>query len=136
METSDRRSYTKEERDAVLGDVPALGVAGAAQKHGVPKTTAVRWAAAAGVRREAAAPASARKPKATRKPKAKAAREAKGAPADESVREEPVAASEPAAAEPPVRRTLKSRVARVYTPSQKALILEDATKLGVVSRAG
>jgi transposase InsO family protein len=136
METSDRRSYTKEERDAVLGDVPALGVAGAAQKHGVPKTTAVRWAAAAGVRREAAAaPASERKPKATRKPKAKTAREAKGAPAGESVREEPVAASEPAAAEPRVRRTLKSRVAKVYTPSQKAVILEDAAKDGITAAA-
>lgn len=45
MEASDRHSYTKEQRDAVLAEVPALGVAGAARKHGVPKTTATRWAA-------------------------------------------------------------------------------------------
>lgn len=46
---------------------------------------------------------------------------------------------EPAVTEPPVRRTLESRVAKVYTPSQKAAILEpvalglDLDDLGAVA---
>src|SRR5277367_678388 len=82
METSNRRRYTKKQRAAAVADVPALGVNEAAKKHGVPQTCVSRWAAAAGVRREAApALASARKPKAkanaTRRPKAKTARKPK-----------------------------------------------------------
>jgi transposase len=140
MEASDRHSYTKEQRDAVLAEVPALGVAEAARKHGVPKTTATRWAAAAGVKRESAsAPASARKPKAAREAtgEARPRRKAKDAQAAEaSKREEPVQAPPaPKAAEPPSRRTLKARTAKLYTPSQKALILEDAAKEGVTAAA-
>ena len=44
--------YTKEEREAVLADVSALGVNAAARKHGVAQTTLTRWAQGAGVRRE------------------------------------------------------------------------------------
>ena len=87
METSNRQSYTKEQRAAAVADVPALGVNEAAKKHGVPQTCVSRWVAAAGVRREwAPALASARKPKAktvhtpkakaTHRPKAKTARKA------------------------------------------------------------
>jgi transposase InsO family protein len=53
--------------------------------------------------------------------------------AEEPKPEELVAAkaSEPTPAEPPVRRTLKSRVAKLYTPSQKAEILEHAAEHGI-----
>ena len=131
METSNRRRYTKQQRAAAVADVPALGVNEAAKKHGVPQTCVSRWAAAAGVRREAApALASARKPKAktARKPKAgaRAGREPKELPADEPKREEPAAAATaPVTAEPASRRTLKTRVANLYTPSQRAVILEE-----------
>jgi transposase-like protein len=138
-----RQSYTKEQREAAVADVPALGVTEAAEKHGIPKSCVCQWAKAAGVRRETTpTPGSARRPKATRKPKAKTTHrpkadaqpkpKAKGA-TKAPKHEKPSAASEPAATEPPVRRTLKSRVAKVYTPSQKALILEDAAKEGVTA---
>jgi putative transposase len=144
METSNRRRYTKKQRAAAVADVPALGVNEAAKKHGVPQTCVSRWAATAGVRREAPpALASARKPqaKATRRPKAKTAREPKAGrepkkPADEVKREEPAAAATaPVTAEPAARRTLKTRVAKLYTPSQKAVILEDAAKDGITAAA-
>jgi len=122
-----------------VADVPKLGVNAAAEKHGVSQTCVSRWAAAAGVRREAPpAPPSARKPKATArsaKAKAQPAPPPKQQPAAAPKREEPVAASEPTSAEPPVRRTLKTRVARLYTPSQKAVVLEDAAKDGVTAAA-
>ena len=130
METSSRRSYTKEQRAAAVADVPALGVIEAAKKHGVSQTCVSRWAADAGVRRETAAarPSSARRPKETaRRARSKPKPEPKVAPAHESKREEPVATT----AEAPARRTLKSRVAKLYTPSQKAEILEYAATHGI-----
>ena len=53
------------------------------------------------------------------------------AAASESAREEPVPASKPEAAQPPVRRRLRRRVAKIYTPSQKAEILEHAAAHGI-----
>ncbi len=170
METSNRRSYTKEQRAAAVADVPGLGVNKAAKKHGVPQTCVSRWAAAAGVGRKPKAKATRRpKAKATRRPKAKTARrpkvktarrpkvktarrpkvktarmskagarpggEPKEVPADESKHKEPAAATVPVTAEPAVRRTLKTRVAKLYTPSQKAVILEDAAKDGITAAA-
>jgi transposase InsO family protein len=146
METSSRRSYTKEQREAAVADVLTLGVIEAAEKHGVPQSCVSRWAKDAGVQREAAPSASARRPKATaRRPKEPAEQEPQSAPADVK-REEPVATTAPVIAgpvattvppiaEPPARRTLKSRVAKLYTPSQKAVILEDAAKDGVTAAA-
>lgn len=62
METSKRRSYTKEQRDAAVADVPALGVMGAAKKHGIPQSCVSQWAKRAGVRRETTpAPSPARR---------------------------------------------------------------------------
>ena len=129
---AERRSYTKEQREAAIADVVTIGVMAAAKKLGAPQSCVSRWAKDAGVQREAKPSRfSALRPKAARKSKS----EAKGAQADESVREQPVAASEPAAAEPRGRRTLKSRVAKIYTPSQKATILEDAAKGGITAAA-
>lgn len=126
METSSRRRYTKEQRAAAVADVPALGVIEAAKKHGVVQSCVSRWAKDAGVRREVApAPVSARRRKAA----------APEQPADDAKREELMAAIAPPATEPPARRTLKSRVAKVYTPSQKAVILEDAAKEGITTAA-
>jgi transposase len=147
-----RRSYPKEERETVLADVPALGVNAAAKKHDVPQTTLTNWAKAAGVQRAVAPSASsaprakARKSKEGARPRRKskepsaeearrekpvvavqAERDPKAPPATETRREEPVAAT----TQPPGRRPLKKRVAMIYTPSQKAEILEHAAAQGV-----
>src|SRR5512132_2183037 len=132
---SERRSYTKEQREEALADVVTMGVAAAARKLGAPQSCVSRWAKDAGGRR-APPPArsSAGKPK-TRASGSKAEPEPKEQPAAAPNREEPAAASEPTPTKPPVRRTLESRVAKLYTPSQKALVLEDAAKDGVTAAA-
>jgi putative transposase len=152
-----RRSYTKEEREAVLADVPGLGINAAATKHGIPQTTLSNWAQVAGVRREVEpSPSSAPRAKTrarTSREGARPQRKRKGAE-EERPREGQVAAAERGAAEhaeqpkvaatveakreeptattqPPVRRPLKRRVAMIYTPSQKAEILEHAASHGI-----
>jgi transposase-like protein len=51
MVSSKRRSYTTEQREAVLADVRASGVIAASKKHQVPQSCVSRWATAAGVTR-------------------------------------------------------------------------------------
>jgi putative transposase len=150
---AERRSFTKEQREAAVADVRTLGVNGAAKKHGIPQSCVSRWAAEAGVRREGKpSPSSAPKAKTRvrkskegaqpkRKPKGPAAAEAKreepvvtgqaerdlkDLPAAEAKRKEPAATTTP----PPVRRPFKQRVAKIYTPSQRAEILEHAAAHG------
>ena len=41
------REYSADEREKALGDVVALGLAGAVQKHGIPKSTLGSWSRAA-----------------------------------------------------------------------------------------
>lgn len=106
-----RRSYTKAEREAVLLDVPKLGVCEAATKHGVPKGCVSRWASAAGVRRQLPATGEASRGRAARELLSGTVREAKA------------------------RRPLRSRVAKLYTPSQKAEALEHAATHGVTAAA-
>ena len=124
MESSKRRSYTTEQREAVLADVRTLGVIASSKKHQVPQSCVSRWASMAGVRR-----AVSEKPPtvATTVP---SERPSPSAPAQ--VVAAPSAASTPI---PTAKRTLRSRVARVYTPSQKAVVLEDAAKDGVTAAA-
>ena len=109
MKARKRRSYTKAERQSVLQDVAQLGVCAAAEKHGVPKACVSRWSSAAGVRRQRRA--------------ASRASAAEKAP-------EP-APGLPRPAEPVV--SPRSRVAKVYTPSQKAEVLEYAAAHGVTA---
>ena len=59
---SERRSYTKEQREEALADVVAMGVAAAAKKLGAPQSCVSRWAKDAGVRR-ATPPARSSAPK-------------------------------------------------------------------------
>ncbi len=138
-----RRSYTNEEREAVLVDVPALGISAAARKHGVPQTTLTKWAQVAGAKtmarksKERARPRRKRKGAAEEETRdgqvaagqagAEQAENTKvGAPPAEAKREEPAATMQP-----PVRRPLKRRVAMIYTPSQKAEVLEHAAAHGI-----
>jgi len=140
--TRTRRRYTAEERAAAVRDVPALGVRESARKHGVPESCVSYWAKAAGVARSGASAAS-REPGPARKTKS-AARSSKtkvAARSEEKATDNAVADTkgEHAVKEPepavPVRRTLKPRVAKVYAPSQKAVVLEDAAKDGVTAAA-
>jgi transposase InsO family protein len=108
----------------VLADVRASGVVAAATKHDVPQSCVSRWAKDAGVKREAGA-------------KADQATSVRVEPATPSVATPPVPVTSPAPAAPaaPARRTLRSRVAKVYSPSQRAVVLEDAAKDGVTAAA-
>ena len=118
MESSKRRSYAKTQREAVVGDVSKLGVVGAAKKHGVAKGCVSRWASDAGVKRQ---PAGMGKTQASRRASEK--KEVGAAPAVPAVA---VAGASPAK---------RSRVAKLYTPSQKAETLEYAAKDGVSAAA-
>jgi putative transposase len=152
MGESKRRSYSQAERDAAVADVPALGVMGAAKKHGAPQSCVSKWAKDVGVRREVAArpgqpvartrEAKVAAPEGKPKHAAPTPTEKRPAPvskseavpaASESSREEPVPsvpASKAETAQPQGRRQLRSRVAKIYTPSQKGEILEHAGKHG------
>ena len=120
MESSKRRSYTTEQREAVLADVGAIGVQGASKKHHVPQSCVSRWASAAGVKR-----VGGETPVAT----------AMTGPIEMPSPVVPVPADvAPSAMSTPVgKRTLRSRVAKIYSPSQKAMVLEDAAKDGVTA---
>ena len=120
MVSRKRRSYTTVQREAVLADVPTIGVSAAARKHDVPQTCVSQWAKAAGVTRVVA----------------KVADPAVAPPssASESVQRDD-SVSEAVTSRPAAERTVRSRVAKVYTPSQKAVVLEDAAKAGVTAAA-
>ena len=124
MASSKRRSYTPEEREAVLADVRTSGVSTASKKHKVPKSCVSRWAVAAGATRAVGAQPSA---------VAKASRE--GAPSPKAPAGADDKASTAPTPIPTAKPTTGSRVAKVYTPSQKAVVLEDAAKEGVTAAA-
>jgi putative transposase len=124
MESSKRRSYTTEQREAVLADVRTIGVMASSKKHQVPQSCVSRWASMAGVTRAV-----------SEKPPTVATTALSERPSP-SARAQVVAA--PSAASTPIptaKRTLRSRVARIYTPSQKAVVLEDAARDGVTAAA-
>jgi putative transposase len=103
-----RRTYTEDDRNRVLDDIPKLGVTAAARKHGVARSCLSLWIKKADIKR------------------------AGGEVAEQQERkvalESPVVVPEVATIE---RRTLKTRVAKVYTPSQRAEALEYAGEHGV-----
>lgn len=110
-----RRSYTAAEREEVLVAVRKFGVMAAAQKHGVPQSCVSRWATAAGVTREATGEATEARGRRTTKVIASSAGTAPPAV---------TSAGDDGATTKSARG--RSRVARLYTPSQKAEVLEYA----------
>jgi transposase InsO family protein len=124
MATAKRRVYTQEERDAALADVRTLGVMGSAARHKVPQSCVSRWASAAGITRHSEAPedtSRAEAPRSTPEPKPEVTPPAA-----------PIAAPVPSTSTSTSKRVLRaSRVAKIYTPSQKAEVLEYATTHGV-----
>jgi putative transposase len=133
---SGRRSYTDEQRRVVLEDVRKLGVCGAATKNSVPESCASRWVAAAGVKRESEVVAGAagkghrRASKKAPVTKSSTVTEAAAAVAPSA----PAGASATKAAQA-VELAKRSRVARLYTPSQKAEALEYAAAHGPTAAA-
>jgi putative transposase len=136
-----RRRYTASERRRVLADVKKLGVAGAARRHGVPESCVSRW-------KQKALGRSGRAPKGksgtgneeltgikvARSGARQRAQRSRGTNADtDSAEAEPGAMV--AAKEERPNGSGNSRVARVYTPSQRAEALELAAEVGVVKAA-
>lgn len=103
MESSKRRSYTAKQREAVVSDVHASGVIAASKKHDVPQSCVSRWANAAGVRREVGEQSAVAVP-----PLSDVPSPSEPARSDDN-------ASATLAAIPTAKRTLRSRVAKVYT---------------------
>jgi transposase InsO family protein len=155
---AERRRYTKEQEQAVVADVAELGVRGAAAKHGIPQANVSRWKRALDAT-EAAHIARARTPVARPGPKTSAEpapapeagkrvpRAKTAAPAGAPPAEETPAQPEPAVAgvagmsalagpRPEARAAVpQRRVAKLYTPSQKAQMLEFAAQHGVTKTA-
>jgi transposase InsO family protein/transposase-like protein len=137
-----RRRYTAEERAAAVADVPGLGVVKAALKHKVPESCVSHWAKSAGVTRSGDSKPSREEeptPKASRAEPPRKARVVAGGsdkPSRPATRDQSASAgaAQPAVAVP-VGRTLKTRVAKLYTPSKKATVLDDAAKDGVTAAA-
>lgn len=104
--TQARRQYTAEEKRAVVADAAALGVCGAAKKHGIAESNVSRWC-----KRHAVSG---------------------GAASASATRDDDGGAGEAPPA-PPATRT--QRVAKTYTPSQKAEAVEYAAAHGVSAAA-
>ena len=109
MATGKRRAYTGEQRQAVVATVRTKGVNAASKEHGIPQSCVSKWASTAGVTRGGGAltPTPAQTPTPLTTP--------------------------PTLAKPTERRTLKPRVAKMYTPSQKAEVVEHAATHGVTA---
>lgn len=101
-----RRTYTEAQRQAVLEDVPRLGVCEAARQHGIPTTCVSRWASASGEQREQVSPGCSEVGSEAKAP-AMQRNTVEGSP------------------------TPKAPSAKRYTPSQKAEAIEYAHTIGV-----
>jgi len=138
---SERRSYTKEQREAAVADVPKLGVCNAAAKHKIPKGCVSRWASAVGIKREVSATTAA---VGIAKPVASAPRSSSRGqpearhtpPARKSFGHQAAAGVLPGLPRPQrVPSSPRSLVAKLYTPSQKAEALDHALAHGVTAAA-
>lgn len=107
-ERRDRRVYSADEQRAVLADVKELGRRGAARKHGIPMNTVDNWARAVEKAEEAGRPL-----------------EPLGA--DVLV----VGAQGGESGKLATAVVATARVARMYTPSEKAQVVEHAAAAGV-----
>ena len=136
METTKRRTYTSEQRAAVVADVAGLGVIGAARKHGVPQSCVSRWSSTAGGARDGggepvqAIPAAVEEAPSPRKPEQRAI-PVELVPGAEAAAPDSSTKSAAAGSAPVAKTVRRSRVAKVYTPSQKAEAVEYAATEGV-----
>jgi transposase InsO family protein len=128
-----RRQYTRAKRKEILKAVEDVGVVEAARRYGVPQTTVSNWIHrdATKVAKKQAAPQAAdhgRGSNLTRK-----RRGAKPRASKEARRRQAAASPNAAAAKPGVAgaKSVRKRIARSYTPSEKAEALEQAASHGV-----
>lgn len=135
------RRYTEAERAAALADVPQLGIAGAARKHGIPPPNIARWLTARESQRPREAAVAGAATLTTSGPAARTAPPAPTGARSAVVQPVPTtrmgttaqlsnaAASRAAMITPSALPTSapKKNVARSYTPSQRAEILEHAS---------
>ena len=107
------RKYTNKDRKAALEDVAKLGLSGAARQHDVPESTLGNWVKQK-VETSSPAPGApeAVKPSRAKRPSNRRSRRRK---------------------EKKAKKVKKRRAAKVYTPSQKAEILEYAAEYGVTA---
>jgi putative transposase len=130
-----RRRYTASERRRVLADVKKLGVAEAARRHGVPESCVSRWrqqarsAETGEVRSRENRGTDEGKPTGERATRKRAVR-SKAVLLDREAEDGSTVAAEQ---ERPSSK--RSRVARAYTPSERAQALELAAEVGVVKAA-
>lgn len=121
-----RRKYTTAKRKEILKAVEEVGVVEAARRYGVPQTTVSNWLhrdAPKVAKERAALPAAAHGSRSKAPPRRRGVKTG-----------EEAAAAPNAAAAPPgqaIATSGRKRVARSYTPSQKAEALEHAATYGV-----
>jgi len=135
MASTKRRTYTSEQRAAVVADVATSGVCGAARKHGVPESCVSRWAAAAGITRAVASATATVEERSSPVESGGSSGGVEAAPSQGDAATDPSRAKEAAASAPAAPAVVPRAVAKVYTPSQKAVILEDAARRGVTAAA-
>ena len=149
VEQKKRRQYTPAERETVLGDVGELGILGAARKHGVAQSCVSRWASTARAARgsvelrepdpvevEAAGDEPAVAPSASAMGGAPVVGDAPAVVEAPPVVEAPAGDVEPPVPAPTAAEgKVRSRAAKLYTPSQKAQVLEHAAAHGVTAAA-
>ena len=104
-----RNTYTDEQRTQALADAETLGTCAAARKHGLPASTVSRWRTEQRDAKSTSEPAS-----------------------PHSTKQGAIATSE---ASPKREGARKRKVAKHYTPSQKAEAVEYARKHGVTKAA-
>ena len=107
-----RRRYTRDQREAALADVVAIGLSQASKKHGIPTSTIDNWHKA---RRQAESTSV-----------SQLTADASGVPRAARRPDTSDSAHQPEAPES------KSKVAKRYTPSQRGEILEYAAKHSVL----
>jgi putative transposase len=119
-----RRQYTAKEREQILAAAERLGVCEAAREHGIPQSTLSNWRHRSAPRtapREGNAPTLPREKAASAQPRAATKPTGVGSRKGTETTSTPaVAAALP-----------KKQVARRYTPSEKAEVLEHAAAHGV-----
>ena len=112
------RRYTVGEKQAALQDASRLGVSEASLKHGIPHSTLSTWRGASAERAQACTAAQG---------------PAEGPAVPHATKSASSATAPVPAAEAPAPASRGSRVAKSYTPSQKAEVLEYAAAHGVTA---
>ncbi len=123
-EAGKRRQYTQQERDEILAAAAEEGVALAARRHGVPQTTVSNW------RNRDAAKSAAKHSGNAMRTEAATAIESR-VPTKRTTTTTTTTSASPKSKPTRAKAPASKRVARSYTPSEKAQILEHAAAHGV-----